>query len=111
MHALSLLALLLPLVKAKFYDECKCSSYNVGSDWEQNDVLTEYICTVNYRTAAQYDRITKRCVANPDWGTFDGGLWSEDCKAASVHGYFPIKNGKPDLWWAPITNTDAKSSC
>ncbi|KAG6199168.1 hypothetical protein E4U35_006820, partial [Claviceps purpurea] len=51
------------------------------------------------------------CVANPDWGTFDGGLWSEDCKAASVHGYFPIKNGKPDLWWAPITNTDAKSSC
>ncbi|KAG6025616.1 hypothetical protein E4U40_002592 [Claviceps sp. LM458 group G5] len=110
MHALSLLALLLPLVKARLHDECDCMTWRPQTEWHHNELMTEYICTQNYKGAAQYDTVTKRCVVNPGW-QLDGDMWEEDCKAAASHGYFPIKNGKPDLWWAPITDTDAKGSC
>ncbi|KAG6078489.1 hypothetical protein E4U15_004233 [Claviceps sp. LM218 group G6] len=110
MHALSLLALLLPLVKANLHNQCDCMTWNQQQPWIHNAELTEYICVKEYPGAAQFDKVLKRCVANPGW-TFDGQAWEDQCKYASAHGYYPIKNGKEDLWWAPATDAIAVGSC
>ncbi|KAG6084814.1 hypothetical protein E4U15_001476 [Claviceps sp. LM218 group G6] len=97
MHALSLLASLLPLVKATLHNQCYCVTWNEQQPWSQNAELTEYICVKQYPDVAQYDKILKRCVNVTAGWVFVGQKWENQCKDASSHGYFPITR----LLWAP----------
>ncbi|KAG6093371.1 hypothetical protein E4U14_000319 [Claviceps sp. LM454 group G7] len=110
MHALSLLALFLHLVKANLHNQCYCMTWRPHTDWIHNTMLTEYICTQQYPGAAQFDTVTGRCVVKAGW-VFDGQTWEGQCKDGAFQGYFPIKNGKPDLSINPITDTLAVGSC
>ncbi|KAG5987284.1 hypothetical protein E4U52_007725 [Claviceps spartinae] len=111
MHALSLLAILLPLVKATLHNQCYCVTWNEQQPWSQNAELTEYICVKQYPDVAQYDKILKRCVNVTAGWVFVGQKWENQCKDASSHGYFPIVNGSADLSVAPATDAIAVGSC
>lgn len=47
MHALSLLAVLLPLAAANMHKQCDCWSFDTDK-WEYNTGLTNYVCDQYY---------------------------------------------------------------
>ncbi|CCE29363.1 hypothetical protein E4U22_004117 [Claviceps purpurea] len=92
MHALSLLALLLPLAVADTHDQCDCMSWGgaQGNSWGHNAVLTQWVCQSFYPNKGQWDASSKRCVGI-NGNKFDGDTWEGYCKAAGKWGYHKIK--------------------
>ncbi|KAG5957811.1 hypothetical protein E4U58_005642 [Claviceps cyperi] len=91
MHALSLVALLLPLVAANKHKECDCWSWDTNK-WEYNTVLTNYVCNMYYsdNNIAVYDDGLGRCLSRT--GQIDGDQWEGLCKTAGGNGYHSITN-------------------
>ncbi|KAG6310416.1 hypothetical protein E4U22_003278 [Claviceps purpurea] len=92
MHALSLLALLLPLVAANTHKDCTCRTYTAAHGWETNPVLAHW---------ALWDDKSQRCVARPDGpvdNKIDGDTWESKCILYGTQdGYYPITpKGNPD---------------
>ncbi|KAG6029038.1 hypothetical protein E4U40_000713 [Claviceps sp. LM458 group G5] len=98
MHAISLLAFLLPLVAAKDHHECDCWSFNDPDGWGYNTVLTNYVCDNYYqdKKIAVYDDGSGRC--NSRGKHLDGDEWDLMCKEAGQNGYHAITtDGDIDL--------------
>ncbi|KAG6020994.1 hypothetical protein E4U19_002110 [Claviceps sp. Clav32 group G5] len=90
MHALSLLALLLPFVVAKKHDQCDCMSWTKETGWIHNKDLSHWVCKVHYAAAdygSRFDVDTGRCVADGDW-KIDGQDWENACIDEGHSGYF-----------------------
>ncbi|KAG5988965.1 hypothetical protein E4U52_006071 [Claviceps spartinae] len=92
MHALSLLAILLPLVAAKSHGACDCMSWTQETGWIHNADLTHWVCMVDYkynRYNSRFDADTGRCVADGDM-KIDGQTWEDQCKEEGAAGYFRL---------------------
>ncbi|KAG6161075.1 hypothetical protein E4U22_002229 [Claviceps purpurea] len=92
MHALSLLALLLPLVAAAKHDQCDCMSWYQGGKWDHNRYLTKWIC--KYTDAygpdkTRFDEHSGQCVGINGF-QINGAEWEGNCKRVGVQGYYPI---------------------
>lgn len=48
MHAISILAFLLPLVAAHGHKQCDCMTWADGQDWGHNEILTHFVCVEDY---------------------------------------------------------------
>ncbi|KAG6111263.1 hypothetical protein E4U13_004911 [Claviceps humidiphila] len=84
MHALSLLAFLLPLAAASTHAQCDCMSWSEGKPWIHDADLTQAVCeSAFYKNKATYDPKTKRCVAGAEATKFwiDGHTWETQCKS------------------------------
>ncbi|CCE29235.1 uncharacterized protein CPUR_02928 [Claviceps purpurea 20.1] len=81
MHALNILALLLPLVAAEAF-RCNCKSMKKFKVGHPNMHLTEYVCRYYFRDTATYNDGLDECVTTPG-NTIDEMLWEEDCKHAA----------------------------
>ncbi|KAG6057756.1 hypothetical protein E4U17_000971 [Claviceps sp. LM77 group G4] len=107
MHALSLLALLLPLVAAKGHKLCTCRTYTAAQGWETNPVLARW---------ALWDDKSQRCVARPDGPVddkIDGDTWEKQCAFYGTQdGYYPIDpKGLPDRSKDPLKVDIALGQC
>ncbi|KAG5954446.1 hypothetical protein E4U58_007600 [Claviceps cyperi] len=91
MHALSLLALLLPLAAANNHLQCDCMSWNQGENWVHNAMLTQWVCWSFYQNQAIYDSRQGRCVATPG-NKIGGEPWEKHCKDSGASGYYPIES-------------------
>ncbi|KAG6084812.1 hypothetical protein E4U30_004480 [Claviceps sp. LM220 group G6] len=90
MHAISILALLLPLVAAHSHKQCDCMTWSDGQDWGHNAILTHFVCVEDYNHRAVYDDATKRCVVTGD-NRIDGDEWESLCRRYGVvEGFAPI---------------------
>ncbi|KAG6116908.1 hypothetical protein E4U14_008282 [Claviceps sp. LM454 group G7] len=90
MHALSLLAVLLPLVAADMHKQCDCWSFDTDK-WEYNTGLTNYVCDTYYggqNHLAVYDDGLGRCLSRDK--KIDGDEWETLCKISGQNGYYPI---------------------
>ncbi|KAG6054744.1 hypothetical protein E4U17_003507 [Claviceps sp. LM77 group G4] len=88
MHALNLLALLLPFVAAKKHDQCDCMSWTKETGWIHNQYLTHWVCHVHYREVeyqSRFDIDTGRCVV--DGWKIKGQDWEDACKEEGRDGY------------------------
>ncbi|KAG6082813.1 hypothetical protein E4U15_002260 [Claviceps sp. LM218 group G6] len=102
MHALSLLALLLPIVAVNGYTQCDCQTASDDGVWKFDPVLTHWVCYHSYGNHALWSETEQRCVANQG-ATLDGDAWQQMCIAAGVqNGYYDF-----DKTGAPITNVPA----
>ncbi|KAG6027282.1 hypothetical protein E4U19_002115 [Claviceps sp. Clav32 group G5] len=111
MHALSLLALLLPLAAADTHKECDCMSWKQGESWGHNAVLTQWVCQSFYPNKGQWNDSSKRCVAI-NGNKFDGDTWEGYCKAAGRWGYHAIKpNGLGEATGPTLTVGAATGNC
>ncbi|KAG6099861.1 hypothetical protein E4U14_007187 [Claviceps sp. LM454 group G7] len=110
MHALSLLALLLPLVAANRHKQCDCMSWKSGEDWTHNEMLSYFVCWNDFKGQAKFNFNTKRCEALPgQW--IDGDTWEGHCKSAGL-GYFPVSmDGIMDVSGMPLHVDAAAGSC
>ncbi|KAG6026024.1 hypothetical protein E4U40_002365 [Claviceps sp. LM458 group G5] len=100
MHALSLLALLLPLVAAdEGYSKCDCqSAIGSGQTLTYNHDLSRWLCYHTYTNIASWSESEGRCIATQQY--IAGDTWETNCIIAGVQqGYyaFDSKNN-------PITN-------
>ncbi|KAG6312804.1 hypothetical protein E4U44_003041 [Claviceps purpurea] len=110
MYALSLLALLLPLVAADTHNWCACKSWTKGGDWSVNQQLSYFVCVVDYKGVAKFNPHNHLC-ERLDGFQFDGDTWEGHCKAAGM-GYFPIKpDGTMDISGYPLRVDAALGSC
>ncbi|KAG5951913.1 hypothetical protein E4U58_001021 [Claviceps cyperi] len=94
MHALSLLALLLPLVAARKHKQCDCMSWSPGGQWIHNADLTHWVCNVYYQEVnydSKFDASTGRCQTDGKW-KIDGDDWENQCKSEGSTGYFLLDN-------------------
>ncbi|KAG6300214.1 hypothetical protein E4U09_007267 [Claviceps aff. purpurea] len=92
MHALSLLALLLPLVAADGFSQCNCQTASDDGLWTYDPVLTHW---------ASFDANVGGCVA-PN-ANIDGDTWQQLCINAGVsNGYYAF-----DSKGAPIKSVPA----
>ncbi|KAG6155902.1 hypothetical protein E4U37_000789 [Claviceps purpurea] len=86
MHALSLLALLLPLAAANTHAQCDCMSWSEGQDWIHNAGLTQAVCDSSfYKNKAKFNPTTNRCEGLTNFW-IDGKTWEDQCKS-SGKGY------------------------
>ncbi|KAG6231323.1 hypothetical protein E4U25_007004 [Claviceps purpurea] len=84
MHALSLLALLLPLVAANTHKQCGCRTYTADHGWETNTDLAHW---------AIWDDYAQRCAAREDTDDYliDGQIWENQCIYYGTQaGYYPL---------------------
>ncbi|KAG6083471.1 hypothetical protein E4U16_004160 [Claviceps sp. LM84 group G4] len=83
MHALSLLALLLPLAAANKHYRCGCMSWSPGpaQSWIHDSALAHYVCFNSYADNAMWNARDGLCLAKPGF-KFDGQPWENDCKNA-----------------------------
>ncbi|KAG6272853.1 hypothetical protein E4U47_002296 [Claviceps purpurea] len=89
MHALSLLALLLPFVVADKHRQCDCMSWTQKSGWIHNPDLTHWVCHVYYKEVhyqSRFDKDTGRCVVDGDW-KIKGQDWEDACVREGQAGY------------------------
>ncbi|KAG6209988.1 hypothetical protein E4U50_002784 [Claviceps purpurea] len=101
MHALSLLALLLPLVAADGFSQCNCQTASDNGVWTYDPVLTHWVCYKSYTSVANFDTSVGGCV-DPS-ANIDGDTWQKLCIEAGVtNGYYAF-----DFKGAPITNVPA----
>ncbi|KAG6024411.1 hypothetical protein E4U40_003297 [Claviceps sp. LM458 group G5] len=102
MHALSLLALLLPLVAAKTHKQCGCRTYTADKGWETNIVLARW---------ASWDDKAQRCAERTD--KIDGQTFEDQCKFFGTQGgYYPITaQGYPDKSGKPLMVDIALGQC
>ncbi|KAG6123831.1 hypothetical protein E4U50_000227 [Claviceps purpurea] len=94
MHALSLLALFLPLVAARHHKMCTCRTYTMGhSVWETNSDLAHWICNKIFLPTALWQDDIQRCVAREGShdNQIDGDDWENQCIYHGTRaGYFPL---------------------
>ncbi|KAG6272198.1 hypothetical protein E4U48_003242 [Claviceps purpurea] len=93
MHALSLLALLLPLVAANTHKQCGCRTYTADHGWETNTDLAHWVCNKFFRPTALWDRTAQRCAAREDTDDYliDGQIWENQCIYYGTQaGYYPL---------------------
>ncbi|KAG5914689.1 hypothetical protein E4U61_005442 [Claviceps capensis] len=110
MYALSLLALLLPLVAADTHKRCNCLSWSKGGYWDINEQLSYFVCSQDYKGVAKFDIDNDLCEGLNGY-QFDGDTWEGHCKAAGM-GYFPITSeGNMDIRGYPIRVDAALGSC
>ncbi|KAG6111265.1 hypothetical protein E4U13_004913 [Claviceps humidiphila] len=110
MHALSLLALLLPLAAADGPSSCDCMSWSKGQSWIHNQMLSYFVCWNDYKGLAKFNLNTNRCEVLPGQ-SIDSGTFELHCKAAGL-GYFPITmDGHMDASGTPIHVDEATVSC
>ncbi|KAG6293019.1 hypothetical protein E4U09_003164 [Claviceps aff. purpurea] len=98
MHAISLLAFLLPLVAARNHKQCDCWSFNDPDGWGYNTGLTHYVCNNYYseKKTALYDDGLGRCLSRNE--QIDGDEWQLLCQQAGQNGYHAITaDGDIDL--------------
>ncbi|KAG6310427.1 hypothetical protein E4U22_003275 [Claviceps purpurea] len=116
MHALSFLALLLPLVAAKSHKLCTCRTYTAANGWETNPVLARWVCYSHFFGIALWDDKSQRCVARPDGpvdNKIDGDTWENRCNFYGTQdGYYPIDpKGHPDRSKDPLKVDIALGQC
>ncbi|KAG5931818.1 hypothetical protein E4U60_005748 [Claviceps pazoutovae] len=101
MHALSLLALLLPLVAADSFSQCDCKTASDDGKWTSDPALTHWVCYNSYANTANFDANVGGCVSTQ--ANIDGDTWQQSCIDAGVSsGYYAFgSDGKP------ITNVPA----
>ncbi|KAG6275392.1 hypothetical protein E4U47_000915 [Claviceps purpurea] len=105
MHALSLLALLLPLVAADTgYSQCDCqtaSGAGSGQTLTYNHDLSRWLCWSIYDNIASWSESEGRCIATVQ--PIPGDDWQTNCIVVGVQkGYYAFdSNGNP------ITNVPA----
>ncbi|KAG5942446.1 hypothetical protein E4U60_007299 [Claviceps pazoutovae] len=110
MYALSLLALLLPLVAADTHNWCTCLSWSKGGDWGVNQQLSYFVCSQDYKGVAKFNIHNHLCEGLNGY-QFDGDTWEGHCKAAGM-GYFPItSDGNMDIRGYPLRVDAALGSC
>ncbi|KAG6030698.1 hypothetical protein E4U40_007689 [Claviceps sp. LM458 group G5] len=110
MHALSLLALLLPLVAADTHSRCTCQSWSTGQAWGVNQMLSYFVCSQDYRDVAKFNVYTNRCEGLNGY-KFDGDTWEGHCKEAGK-GYYPITmDGYMDIRGMPLKVGAAVGLC
>ncbi|KAG5943563.1 hypothetical protein E4U60_006580 [Claviceps pazoutovae] len=90
MHALSLLALLLPLAAGNKHYQCDCMSWTAGpgQNWIHDATLSHYVCFQYYGKDGVWNANQGLCVAKPGF-KFDGQSWENNCKDA-ISGYYPV---------------------
>ncbi|KAG6090494.1 hypothetical protein E4U30_001148 [Claviceps sp. LM220 group G6] len=91
MHALSLLALLLPFAAANPHKRCDCMSWTQETGWIHNADLTHWVCKVYYKEVdynSRFDASTGRCVVDGSL-KIDGQTWENQCKE-EASGYFRL---------------------
>ncbi|KAG5919261.1 hypothetical protein E4U61_001021 [Claviceps capensis] len=90
MHALSLLALLLPLAAGNKHYQCNCMSWTAGpgQNWIHDATLSHYVCHHYYGNDAVWNANQGLCLAKPGY-KFDGQPWENNCKDA-ISGFYPI---------------------
>ncbi|KAG6090493.1 hypothetical protein E4U30_001149 [Claviceps sp. LM220 group G6] len=99
MHALSLLAILLPLVAAKPHGACDCMSWTQETGWIHNADLTHWVCTVYYKEVhynSRFDANSGQCVVDGDW-KIDGQTWENQCKEEGADGYHALDENNATL--------------
>ncbi|KAG6022073.1 hypothetical protein E4U19_002551 [Claviceps sp. Clav32 group G5] len=103
MHALSLLALLLPFVAAdEGYAQCDCQTASgSGQTLTYNHDLSHWLCYHIYTNIASWSEKDGRCVATQQF--IAGDVWQQKCIEVGVQqGYYAFDaNGNP------ITNVPA----
>ncbi|KAG6114596.1 hypothetical protein E4U14_001352 [Claviceps sp. LM454 group G7] len=102
MHALSLLALLLPLVAADTgYAQCDCQTASgSGQTLTYNHDLSRWLCYHIYTNIALWNENVGRCVATQQY--IAGDVWQQNCIQIGLQGYYAFdSNGNP------ITNVPA----
>ncbi|KAG5931819.1 hypothetical protein E4U60_005749 [Claviceps pazoutovae] len=105
MHALSLLALLLPLVAADTgYSECDCqtaSGPGSGQTLTYNHDLSRWLCYHTYTNTALWSENKGRCIATQQ--PIPGDEWQTNCIVIGVQqGYYAF-----DPKGVPVTNVPA----
>ncbi|CCE29403.1 uncharacterized protein CPUR_03096 [Claviceps purpurea 20.1] len=103
MHALSLLALLLPLVAADTgYAKCDCQTASgSGQTLTYNHDLSRWLCYHVYTNTALWSESEGRCIATQQ--PIPGDDWQTNCILIGVRqGYFAFDNKGN-----PITNVPA----
>ncbi|KAG5934405.1 hypothetical protein E4U59_006248 [Claviceps monticola] len=111
MHAISLLAFLLPLVAARNHKQCDCWSFN-DDGWSYNTGLTHYVCNSFYQDnhLALYDDGLGRCLSRDE--KLDGDEWDLLCKQAGQNGYHVVTaDGDIDLSSAKQYRKDVFGHC
>ncbi|KAG6276063.1 hypothetical protein E4U47_000298 [Claviceps purpurea] len=88
MHALSLLALLLPLAAGNKHYQCDCMSWTAGENWIHNAALSHYVCHHYYTNDGVWNANSGLCLAKPGY-KFDGEPWEKNCKEA-ISGFYPV---------------------
>ncbi|KAG6043801.1 hypothetical protein E4U39_004129 [Claviceps sp. Clav50 group G5] len=88
MHALSLLALLLPLAAAHEHYHCGCMSWSPGQNWIHDSALAHYVCFNNYADQAIWNARDGLCLAKPGF-KLSGQPWEDACKAATGE-FYPV---------------------
>ncbi|KAG5942808.1 hypothetical protein E4U59_000887 [Claviceps monticola] len=112
MHALSLLAILLPLAAADTHNWCSCQSWTAGpqANWGVNQMLSYFVCSQDYKGVAKFNVNTNRCEGQNGY-KLDGDTWEGHCKAAG-QGYFPITmEGNIDIRGTPLRVDQAVGLC
>ncbi|KAG6113042.1 hypothetical protein E4U13_004033 [Claviceps humidiphila] len=109
MHALSLLALLVPFVAAKWYS-CDCGSLNEKGESVANVQLTQWVCLKSYKGQAVFDADLKRCVATSG-NTIDEGIFGSFCQAAATNGFYPIEGNVVDDSKPALTAKSSRARC
>ncbi|KAG6155899.1 hypothetical protein E4U47_000297 [Claviceps purpurea] len=112
MHALSLLAILLPLAAADTHNWCSCQSWTSGPNakWGVNQMLSYFVCSQDFKGVAKFDVNTNRCNGLNGY-KIDGDTWNGHCKAAAL-GYFPITmDGYMDIRGTPLKVDEAVGLC
>ncbi|KAG6052961.1 hypothetical protein E4U17_005171 [Claviceps sp. LM77 group G4] len=118
MHALSLLAVLLPLVSplvaANLHSQCDCRTWTdspEGGEWGYNRDLTRWLCYHVYTNTASWSEDYGRCVATVEM--FDGQPWEDKCVEVGVkEGYYRFdRDGHPITNVNPIKVGAATGHC
>ncbi|KAG6055807.1 hypothetical protein E4U17_002715 [Claviceps sp. LM77 group G4] len=113
MHALSLLALLLPLVAADDgYTKCDCqSAIGSGSTLTYNHDLSRWLCYHTYTNTASWSESEGRCIATQQY--FAGDAWEKNCIIAGVQqGYYAFdSNNNPINNVPPMKADGAVGNC
>ncbi|KAG5945378.1 hypothetical protein E4U59_005916 [Claviceps monticola] len=113
MHALSLLALLLPFVVADKHDQCDCMSWTQETGWIHNPTLTHWVCQVHYTEVhygSRFDKDTGRCVVDGQW-KIEGQDWEDACKREGSEGYLDLDAQDPQQRLASHTVGAATGNC
>ncbi|KAG5931820.1 hypothetical protein E4U60_005750 [Claviceps pazoutovae] len=103
MHALSLLALLLPFVAAdEGYAKCDCQTASgSGQTLTYNHDLSRWLCYHTYTNIALWSESEGRCIATQQY--IAGDTWERNCIITGVQrGYYAF-----DAKDVPITNVPA----
>ncbi|KAG5940547.1 hypothetical protein E4U59_002373 [Claviceps monticola] len=110
MHALSLLALLLPLVAADTgYSKCDCQSASGGGSVQNlsyNHDLSRWLCYHTYTNIASWSESEGRCIATQQY--IPGDDWERNCIIVGVQqGYYAFDANNNPITNVPAIKVDA----